>query len=76
MRYRTRQLAAEFLTAQTTIRITEQALADKAHRGTGPKYTIVNGRALYTEGDLLTWVSDQAARPVIRRRERRATAAA
>jgi hypothetical protein len=67
MRYRNRKLAAEYLTAQG-VSTTEQGLADKAKRGQGPKYAILNGRACYTDVDLEAWLTEQAARPVMRRK--------
>ncbi len=75
MRFLTRRLAAEYLTAQG-VSTSEQGLADKASRGRSPKYAIVNGRAVYTLADLDAWIAEQAARPIVRRRERRPTAAA
>jgi hypothetical protein len=66
MQYLTRPRAAEHLTscgAETTA----QGLADRASKGTGPRYSIINGRALYTKADLDTWLAEQAARPVVRR---------
>lgn len=66
-RYRTRRLAAEYLTAQG-VKKTEQGLADDASRGKGPKYGIVNGRAVYTDADLDAWITEQLARPITRRR--------
>jgi hypothetical protein len=65
--YRTRRLAAEYLSAQG-VSTTEQGLADHASRGKGPKYGIVNGRAVYTDADLDSWIAEQLARPVTRRR--------
>lgn len=73
MKYRNRRLSADYLTNDKGIKTTEQGLADKASRGQGPKYVIVNGRALYTEADLDAWVAEQAARPVVLRRRRRSS---
>ena len=67
MRYLNRSGAAQLLVDTRGIRITAQGLADHAHRGTGPKYAIINGRALYTEDDPNAWIAEQAARPVMRR---------
>jgi hypothetical protein len=75
MRYRNRPLSAEYLTARG-VATTAQGLADKATDGTGPRYSIINGRALYTEADLDAWIAAQAARPVLRRKERRHGASA
>jgi len=66
----TRRLAAEHVTSQG-VKTTEQGLADKASRGGGPKYSIINGRAVYTKTDLDAWIAEQAARPVVRRSKRR-----
>lgn len=68
MKYRDRRLAAEYLTAQG-VRTTAQGLADRASDGTSPRYSIVNGRALYTEADLDAWIDEQVSRPPVRRRK-------
>ena len=34
-------------------------LAALASEGRGPRYSIVNGRALYREGDLIAWIDEQ-----------------
>lgn len=73
MRYRNRKLAAQYLTSDKGVQTSEQGLADKARRGQGPKYAIINNRALYTEADLDAWVAAQAARPVVRRSRRQAS---
>lgn len=74
MRYRTRLAAAEYLTG-SGLETTAQGLADHASRGKGPKYGIVNGRAVYTDVDLDAWIAEQLARPVVRRKERAAARA-
>ena len=61
-----RKLAAEYLNSRG-IKTTEQGLADLARRDRGPKYGIVNGRAVYTEVDLDAWIAAQLARPITRR---------
>lgn len=48
--YRTREEAAEHL------RTTRQTLDRWASRGTGPRFALVGGRALYTPDDLDAWV--------------------
>jgi hypothetical protein len=73
-KYLGRQQQAEFLIAQG-VPCTAQQLADLAYRGRGPKYVIVNGRALSTCEWLLAWIEEQAALPV-RRRERKAAQSA
>jgi hypothetical protein len=44
------------------------ALANLATNGTGPKYSIINGRALYKREDLLKWIAEQASAPPRARR--------
>jgi len=70
MQYKSRTDAADYLTNTKGVKTTAQGLADKASRGEGPAYTIINGRALYTEEALDQWVAEQAARPVVRRKAR------
>lgn len=67
MTFLTRQKAAEHLKS-VGIPVKGDGLKDHASRGTGPAYTIINGRALYRREDLDAWVAAQAARPVRRRR--------
>ena len=45
----------------------EGGLKDHASRGTGPRYVIINGRALYTDDDIDAWIAEQSARPVSKR---------
>ena len=71
--YLDRARAADYL-AERGITTSQQGLADRASRGIGPRYAIINGRAVYTQADLDAWIAEQVARPVIRR-GRRATAA-
>jgi len=59
-KYRTRPLAAEFITS-IGVDMSAQGLADLAHQGRGPSYAIINGRALYTEDDLNAWIEQLAA---------------
>jgi len=75
MHYLTRQAAAELLTVRG-LPTTPQALADAASDGTGPRYGLVRGRALYTAADLDSWLATQLARPIIRRRQQTAPSAA
>jgi hypothetical protein len=74
MKYLSRSHSAQYLTNQG-IKTTPQALADEASRGTGPRYAIVRGRAVYTAEDLDIWLAEQLARPVIRRSQQRQEAA-
>jgi hypothetical protein len=62
--YRDRDGARDFL-RQQGVPIGENALKDLASRGTGPAYTIINGRALYRDPDLLEWIADQAQRNAV-----------
>lgn len=64
--YKHRDGARDFL-REKGVPIGENALKDHAARGTGPRYTIINGRALYTEADLIAWIEKQASRPVLKR---------
>ena len=53
--------------------IGDTALANLASDGKGPRYSIINGRALYRREDLLDWINREAsAEP---RRRSRVTAA-
>lgn len=56
VQFLTRDRAAAHLTARG-IDTTSQALADLAHRGNGPRYAIIRGRAVYRLDDLDTWLS-------------------
>jgi hypothetical protein len=47
----------------------DTALANLASDGKGPKYSIINGRALYKREDLLDWI-DREASAEPRRRSR------
>lgn len=73
--YKSREDAADYLTNTKGVKTTAQGLADKASRGDGPAYSIINGRALYMIEALDSWVAAQAARPVIRRKAREQAAA-
>ena len=66
MKFLPRREATEFLRGHG-VPVGDGALKDHAYRGEGPRYCIVNGRALYTEADLLDWLANQAARPVCKR---------
>lgn len=41
-------------------------LQDMACKGNGPRYRIVNGRALYSEKDLLEWAENHNEEPAPR----------
>jgi hypothetical protein len=51
----TRDTAAAVITSMG-LRQTAQGLADMAHDGVGPPYSIVRGRALYRREDIETWL--------------------
>jgi hypothetical protein len=59
--YMVRDRATKFL-KQQGVPVGETQLAGLARGGEGPRYYIINGRALYTENDLLDWIKQQAAR--------------
>jgi hypothetical protein len=44
------------------------ALENLASDGKGPKYVLINGKALSTRAWLDEWVQEEAAKPVARRR--------
>lgn len=73
MRYHDRQHATAYLREQRGVTIGDSTLEYLAARGRGPRYVIVNGRALYTANDLDAWIAEQAAQPP--KRKRRAEAA-
>jgi hypothetical protein len=58
--YMTREKATEFIRTDCGIPIGDSRLGDLVHRGGGPRYSIINGRALYTAKDLLAWIAEQA----------------
>jgi hypothetical protein len=39
----------------------DTALANLASDGKGPRYSIINGRALYKREDLIDWINREAA---------------
>jgi hypothetical protein len=45
----------------------KSTLQNMAGDGKGPRYVIINGRALYTREDLTAWIKDQASVPPRRR---------
>jgi hypothetical protein len=76
LKYLDRNAQAQYLRDERGIPMSPQRLADLASDGLGPKYVLINGRALSTREDLDAWVAEQAARPVIRRSRGRAIEAA
>jgi len=69
-----RSRAADLITKRG-LDMTAQGLADLASNGKGPAYSIINGRACYTEASIDAWLSAEAARPVTRRRQTQAATA-
>lgn len=53
------------------IPIGEQSLKDHRHRGTGPKYTIINKRVVYTREWIQEWIDGFVARATVRPAGRR-----
>jgi hypothetical protein len=76
MQYRDRQGATAYLRGKG-VQIGDGGLKDLANRDRGPRYAIINGRALYEDSALDEWIESQAARPLPKRRrsEEPATAA-
>lgn len=71
MKYLDRR-ASTALLRERGIPIGDNQLADLAYEDRGPRCAMINGRALYTEADLLAWIAEQAAKPIPRRRRSRA----
>ena len=65
--YISRETARDYLREQG-VPIGDKSLKDHANRGSGPRYAIINGRALYKPAWLDEWLADQASRPVGRDR--------
>jgi hypothetical protein len=59
--YTTREKATEFIRNDCGVPIGDSRLGDLVNRGGGPRYSIINGRALYTAKDLLAWIGEQAS---------------
>jgi hypothetical protein len=60
--YLDRKRAREFLT-ECGVDIGTSKLGDLAAAAQGPKYSIVNGRCLYTRENLLAWLAQEASKP-------------
>ena len=71
--FKSRPTATKFL-RDCGVPLGSNALADMAYDGNGPKYTVINGRALYRESDLLKWLENQAAKAAPRHRAKSADA--
>jgi hypothetical protein len=54
---------------ETGVPVGNTALANLASDGKGPRYSIINGRALYRPDDLLAWVNEQASAAPRRKRQ-------
>jgi hypothetical protein len=61
MRLRLRKEAAEYLTERSGVLFTETGLCARATAGKGPHYSIINGRAVYTQEALDEWLDAQLA---------------
>lgn len=70
-----RPAATEYLNEVEGVQVAPAGLACMASDGKGPKYSIVNGRAVYTREDLSAWVREQASLPTLRVRRRGKAAA-
>ncbi len=72
MRLRLRKEAAEYLTERSGVLFTETGLSSRATAGKGPRYAIINGRAVYAQDALDEWLNEQlAAAAPSAKRERR-----
>jgi hypothetical protein len=60
--YKVRTEATDFVRSRG-VPIGKTQLAELAALGRGPQYSIINGRALYREADLLAWIETQAQQP-------------
>ncbi len=74
-RYLIRAAATQFIRDQG-VPCGKTSLAELASDDRGPRYALINGRAVYTEKDLLAWIEEQAARPPSRSARRGRTSAA
>lgn len=61
MTFRSRKEAAEYLTEHSGVSITETGLAARATKGTGPSFSIFNGRAVYPTDGLDEWLTGHLA---------------
>jgi hypothetical protein len=61
MTRRIRKEAAEYLTKHSGVLITEAALAARATKGTGPRFSLFNGRAVYSDEALDEWLTMELA---------------
>ena len=70
--YMPRPDARAYLNEEHGVVLGQFGLENMASEGTGPQYALIAGRALYTREWLDRWVAAEAARPVSRRRRRKA----
>jgi hypothetical protein len=61
MKRRNREEAAEYLTERSGVLFTGTALAARATKGTGPRFSIFNGRAVYSQEALDEWLAAELA---------------
>jgi hypothetical protein len=57
------------------IPIGRTGLEQLAHKRRGPRYSVINCKALYTTVALDEWIAEQAAQPVVRDSQRAAVTA-
>ena len=62
MTFHGRGKAAEYLTERSSVRFTSEGLAARATKGTGPSFSIVNGRAVYSTEALDKWLESHLSR--------------
>ena len=62
MTFHGRGKAAEYLTERSGVRFTSEGLAARATKGTGPSFSIVNGRAVYSTEALDEWLEGHLSR--------------
>lgn len=70
--YLTRPDQRAYLLETHGIPLGKTALENMASDGVGPKYVLINGKALSTREWLDEWVKEQASQPVVRRSQRKA----
>jgi hypothetical protein len=60
--------ARDYIRDERGVPMGDNAMKDHRAKGTGPKYTIINGRCLYTREWCDAWIEEQASRPLPKRR--------
>lgn len=70
MQFRIRPDATQYV-REKGVPMGDGGLKDLANRGRGPRYSIINGRAVYTDADLDAWIEQQCALPVPKRGRRK-----